>query len=94
MAANLALVDALGRVAADLDATVAEVAIAWVASRGDDIVPVIGARTPAQLDGVLRAAALSLDAGQLAAIEAAVPPDAVAGDRYGAPQMAGLDSER
>jgi len=94
VAANLALVDALGRVAADLDATVAEVAIAWVASRGDDIVPVIGARTPAQLDGVLRAAALSLDAGQLAAIEAAVPPDAVAGDRYGAPQMAGLDSER
>ena len=94
VAANLALVDALGRVAADLDATVAEVAIAWVASRGDDIVPVIGARTPAQLDGVLRATALSLDAGQLAAIEAAVPPDAVAGDRYGAPQMAGLDSER
>jgi aryl-alcohol dehydrogenase-like predicted oxidoreductase len=46
VAANLALVDALGRVAADLDATVAEVAIAWVASRGDDIVPVIGARTP------------------------------------------------
>ena len=43
---------------------------------------------------MLRAAALSLDAGQLAAIEAAVPPDAVAGDRYGAPQMAGLDSER
>jgi aryl-alcohol dehydrogenase-like predicted oxidoreductase len=94
VAANLALVAALGRVAADLGADVAEVAMAWVASRGDDIVPVIGARTPAQLDGVLRALALSLDAGQLAAVEAAVPPDAVAGTRYGAPQMAGLDSER
>ena len=94
LAANLALVDALGAVAVDVGATVAEVAMAWVASRGDDIVPVVGARTPAQLDGVLRAMTLSLDAGQLAAVAAAVPPDAVAGTRYGAPQMAGLDSER
>ena len=92
--ANLALVDALGREAADIGATVAEVAIAWVASRGDDIVPVIGARTRGQLDGVLRAVGLSLDAPRLAAIEAAVPADAVAGSRYGTPQMAGLDSER
>jgi aryl-alcohol dehydrogenase-like predicted oxidoreductase len=94
VAANLALVDALGLVAADLGATVAEVAMAWVASRGDDVIPVIGARTPAQLDGVLRAMSLTLDPGQLAAIDAAVPADAVVGTRYGAPQMAGLDSER
>ena len=55
VAANLALVDALRQVATDVGATVAEVAMAWVASRGDDIVPVIGARTTDQLDGVRRA---------------------------------------
>ena len=93
VAANLALVDALRQVATAVGATVAEVAMAWVASRGDDIVPVIGARTTDQLDGVLRAVELTLDEVQLAAVEAAVPADAVAGTRYGAPQMAGLDSE-
>ncbi len=92
--ANLRLVDALGDVAAAIGATVAEVAMAWVLAQGEDVVPVIGARTPGQLDGVLRAVALELDDAQLAAIEAAVPTDGVAGTRYGAPQMAGLDSER
>ncbi len=92
--ANLELVDALAAVAATIGAPVAEVAMAWVLSRGEDVVPVIGARTPAQLEGVLRAVALELDDAQLAAIGAAVPSDAVAGSRYGAPQMAGLDSER
>ena len=77
-----------------IGATVAEVAMAWVLAQGADVVPVIGARTPGQLDGVLRAVALELDDAQLAAIEAAVPTDGVAGTRYGAPQMAGLDSER
>ncbi len=94
LAANLALVDALGTVAADLGATVAEVAIAWVASRGDDIVPVVGARTPAQLEGVLRALDLELTGAQLSAIEAAVPATAVAGGRYDERAMSGLDSER
>jgi len=92
--ANLALVEALRRVADELGATVAEVAVAWVASRGDDIVPVIGARTTAQLAGVLRATELTLDDAQLAAVESAVPADAVVGTRYAAPQMGGLDSER
>ncbi len=94
LAANLALVDALGQVAADIGATVAEVAIAWVASRGPDIVPVVGARTPAQLEGALRAVELDLSDAQLAAVEAAVPADAVAGTRYDQRAMAGLDSER
>ena len=94
VAANLALVDALAAVADGLGTPVAELAVAWVASRGDDIVPVVGARTTAQLDGVLRAMDLELDAAALDAVEAAVPPDAVAGTRYAAPQMATLDSER
>ena len=92
--ANLALVDALTTVAATIGASVAEVAMAWAFTRGDDIIPVIGARTPEQLAGVLAATGLDLDDAQLAAIELAVPSAAVAGTRYGAPQMAGLDSER
>jgi len=92
--ANLALVDALAQVADDVGAPVAEVAMAWVLSRGDDIVPVIGARTPGQLEGALRSVDVELDDHQLDAIGAAVPAGAVAGTRYAAPQMAGLDSER
>ena len=92
--ANLALVDALAQVAEDVGAPVAEVAMAWVLSRGDDIVPVIGARTPGQLEGALRSVDVELDDHQLDAIGAAVPAGAVAGTRYAAPQMAGLDSER
>ena len=91
--ANLALVDALGRVATDVGATTAEVAVAWVLGRGDDIVPVVGARTPGQLDGVRRAVDLELTADQWAAVETAVPAGAVAGTRYDARGMAGLDPE-
>jgi aryl-alcohol dehydrogenase-like predicted oxidoreductase len=91
---NLALVEALRGVASDLDASVAQVAIAWVLSRGEDIVPLIGARTRERLDEALGAADLTLDAAALERIESAVPRDAAAGDRYAAPQMATLDSER
>ena len=91
---NLTLVDALGAVAAEIGATPAEVAMAWVLTRGADVIPVIGARTPAQLDGVLRAEALHLDDRQVASIEAAVPAGDVAGTRYAESQMATLDSER
>ena len=90
---NLALVEALRGVAAGLGATVAQVAIAWVLSRGEDIVPLVGARRRDRLAESLRAAALSLSAEALAAIEAAMPAEAVAGARYPEAQMAHLDSE-
>lgn len=91
---NLLLVEALRSVAARTGATVAQVAIAWVLSRGADVVPLIGARTPGRLLEALGALELELSAEELAEIEAAVPPDAVAGDRYPEQQMAMLDSER
>jgi aryl-alcohol dehydrogenase-like predicted oxidoreductase len=91
---NLALVEALREVAVDAGVTVAQAAIAWVASRGDDIVPVVGARTRERLAESLGAADVALTSDQLAAIEAAVPADQVAGTRYAAEQMAMLDSER
>ena len=63
-------------------------------ARGEDIVPLIGARRRERLHEALGALELELDAGDLARIEEAVPPGAAAGDRYAAPQMAMLDSER
>ena len=91
---NLLLVEALRLIAQEHSATVAQVAIAWVLSRGNDIVPLIGARRRDRLNEALGALDLHLDEDDLARIEAAVPLDAVAGDRYAPEQMAMLDSEK
>jgi len=91
---NLELLSALEALAADQGATAAQLAIAWVASRGDDIIPLIGTKRRDRLAEALRALDLTLSADDLAAIEAAVPADAVAGERYEAAQLAVLDSER
>lgn len=91
---NLELVEALRKVADDLGATVAQVAIAWVAAQDELIVPLVGARTRERLTEALGSLEVVLDAQQLAAIEAAVPAGAVLGDRYAAGQMANLDSEK
>jgi aryl-alcohol dehydrogenase-like predicted oxidoreductase len=74
--------------------TAAQLAIAWVASRGDDIIPLIGTKRRDRLTEALKALDLTLSADDLAAIEAAVPAEAVAGGRYEAAQVAMLDSER
>ena len=94
LARNLALVDALRLTGEQLGASPAQVAIAWVLSRGQDIVPAIGSRRREQLDEALGALSVRLDDAQLSALEAAIPPDAAAGARYPEPQMAALDSER
>ncbi len=93
-ARNLALVDGLLAIAEAKGATAAQVAIAWVMARGEDVVALIGARTRERLEEALGAEQLELDADDLAALERAIPPDAAVGDRYAAPQMAALDSER
>ncbi len=90
---NLALVEALRAIADAKDASVAQVAIAWVLARGDEIVPLIGARRRDRLDEALGALELALDHDELERIEQAVPADAVAGTRYDEAQMAHLDSE-
>ncbi|MGP1397978.1 MAG: aldo/keto reductase [Inquilinaceae bacterium] len=91
---NLALVGALRALAVERGATPAQLAIAWALHRGDDVIPLIGARRRDRLAEALGAVDLRLGERDLAAIEAAVPPAAVAGDRYPTPQMALLDSER
>ena len=94
LAANLRLVEALRAVAEARGATVAQVAVAWVLSRGADIVPLVGARRRDRLDESLGALRLALTGDDLAAIEAAVPAGAAAGSRYDAGQMSLLDSEK
>jgi aryl-alcohol dehydrogenase-like predicted oxidoreductase len=94
LAHNLTLVDALRGIASEKGITVAQLAIAWVASRGDNILPLIGSRRRTQLAEALGALDVSLTADDLLRIERAVPASAAAGDRYPTPLMKHLDSER
>jgi aryl-alcohol dehydrogenase-like predicted oxidoreductase len=91
---NQRLVEALQDVAAGKGATVPQLAIAWVLARSDGIVPLVGARTRAQFAESLGALRVSLSPEDVARIEQAVPPAAVAGTRYDERQMQILDSER
>lgn len=91
---NLALVESLRKVTGAKRASVAQIAIAWVLARGQDIVPLVGARRRDRLEESLGALDVELTADDLALIEGAAPPDAVAGERYDASAMARLDSER
>jgi pyridoxine 4-dehydrogenase len=92
--ANLKLVDRLRVTADEVGASVAQVAIAWVAAQGNDIVPVVGARRRDRLSEALGALDVRLTPAQLAALSAAFPPGIAAGNRYADEQMAHLDSEK
>jgi aryl-alcohol dehydrogenase-like predicted oxidoreductase len=94
LAKNLSLVEALRAVGRKKGATVAQLAIGWVLSRGQDIVPLIGARRRDRLEEALGALGLNLTQEDLAEIELAVPRGAASGDRYNELGMAQLDSER
>jgi aryl-alcohol dehydrogenase-like predicted oxidoreductase len=91
---NTRLVDTLSRIASEKGATPSQLAIAWVLAKGPGIVPLIGARTRAQLTESLAALNVALTAVEVERIEAALPPTAVAGTRYDEHQMRVLDSER
>jgi aryl-alcohol dehydrogenase-like predicted oxidoreductase len=91
---NLALVDALRPIAEEKGATVAQLAVGWVLSRGQDIVPLVGTTRRDRLAEAIGAVGLELTEDDLAAIEHAAPPGAVAGERYDERQMAMLDSEQ
>jgi aryl-alcohol dehydrogenase-like predicted oxidoreductase len=91
---NRALVERLSVIAATRHITVAQLAIAWSLTRGDDIVPLIGTSNPQRLAQAIEATQVELTAEDLAEIETALPAGAVAGERYPSTQMATLDSER
>jgi aryl-alcohol dehydrogenase-like predicted oxidoreductase len=91
---NRALVEALAALATEKRVRPAQLAIAWALHKGERIVPVIGARTRAQLSESLGALAIELSPAEVARIEEVVPASAVAGTRYDEHQMRALDSER
>jgi aryl-alcohol dehydrogenase-like predicted oxidoreductase len=91
---NLALVEELRAIAEAKGATVAQIAIAWVLSRGEDIVPLVGARRRERLSEALGALEVELTDEDLTRIEQAIPVGAAAGARYPEAAMAELDSER
>ena len=91
---NLAMVRRLGEIAREKNVTTSQLAMAWVLSRGQDVIPLCGARTREQLNDALAALTLTLSDEDLRRIEDAVPAEQVAGARYSEHQMAALDSER
>ncbi len=94
LAHNLSLVEELRSIAEAKDVSVAQIAIAWVAAQGEDIVPLVGARRRDRLAEALGSLDVQLTAADLEQIEKAVPKDAAAGDRYATEQLRTLDSER
>lgn len=91
---NLELVEQIRALASSKGVSVAQLAVAWVLARGDDIVPLVGARKRDRLGEVLGALAARLSPADLTAIEEVVPKNAAAGARYSDYLMVDLDSEK
>jgi len=93
MPRNRELIAALSKSAKARGVTVAQLAFAWLRSRGEDVVPLIGARRRDQLAEALAGLEIVLTPDELAAIEQAAPMGAAAGERYSPLAMKHLDSE-
>jgi aryl-alcohol dehydrogenase-like predicted oxidoreductase len=87
---NLAIVEALKKLASDKGVTAGQLALAWVQHQGADVVPIPGTKRRQYLEENVAAVDVSLTPDDLAAIEAAVPADAVAGGRYSAAALSQL----
>jgi aryl-alcohol dehydrogenase-like predicted oxidoreductase len=94
LARNQKLVATLRELAAAKRISPAQLAIAWVLSKHEHIVPLLGPRTRAQLGDSLAAVEMLLTPNEIASVEDAMPPSSVAGLRYDERQMRSLDSER
>jgi aryl-alcohol dehydrogenase-like predicted oxidoreductase len=82
LAENLRLADRVVEIAEGIGATPAQVALAWVLAKGDDLVPIPGTKSPARIEENAAAADLQLTEAQVAELDAAISPDAVRGARY------------
>jgi aryl-alcohol dehydrogenase-like predicted oxidoreductase len=89
LAANVALVERVEAIAAEKGVTAAQLSLAWVMAQGADVVPIPGTKRRTYLDQNIAAAEVDLSGDDIAALEAAIPFDAVAGDRY--PDMSRQD---
>ncbi len=94
LTANQDLVEALREVATERGVTAVQMAIAWAMGRGEQIVPLLGARKVAQWEEAEGALELRLTAEETGRLEEAVPAEKVLGTRYDKQAMTHLDSER
>jgi aryl-alcohol dehydrogenase-like predicted oxidoreductase len=90
-AKNFALVEQVGRLAAEIGCTPAQIALAWVLAQGEDIVPMPGTKRRKYLEQNIAALEIRLTPAQVAALAAVFPPNAAAGDRYPAVSMGSLN---
>lgn len=88
--ANLVLVDRVRAIASEKGCTPGQLALAWVLAQGDDVVPIPGTKRVKYLEENAGALDVDLTADDLAALDAAVPRDAVVGARYG--DMSSIDA--
>ena len=86
---NIELVEKVRSLATEKGCTAGQLALAWVLSRGDDVVPIPGTKRRPYLEENVAALQVTLSAGDLAAIEAVFPAGAGAGDRY--PDMSSVE---
>lgn len=91
---NASVVSRFSAFASDHRMTPAQLAIAWVRAKQPALLPLVGARTEAQVKDALGALSHTLSPSDVAELERLVPPEAIEGPRYAAPQMAHLDSEK
>lgn len=94
LTANLKLAETLKEVAFGMGVSAAQIAIAWVAAQGTDIVPLVGARRRDRLNEALGALNIKLGDEARVRIESAIPKGAAQGERYPVALLAHLDSER
>jgi aryl-alcohol dehydrogenase-like predicted oxidoreductase len=94
LAKNQEMILKLQAIARQKGVGVAQLALGWILSKGNEIIPLVGARTRVQLNEALETLELSFSSSDVRALESAIPPESVAGERYAVEQMRTLDSER
>lgn len=92
IAANAPIIDVVRHLADAKSCTPAQIALAWLLAKGDHIVPIPGTKTIKYLEENVASTEVALSSGEMAALEAAISPLVVAGDRYTAEGMKGLDA--
>jgi len=90
-AANMRAATRVRELAARKGATPGQVALAWLLHKGDDIVPIPGTKRRRYLEENVAATDLALDAAEMAALDAALPPGTTAGPRYGERMLSLID---
>ena len=91
---NLAVLEPLKNLAQEKNASIPQIAIAWVLAKGEDIVPLIGSRRVVTLKDSIKALDIKLTLEDIQRLDAAFPQGVAAGTRYAEPMMSHLDSER